>query len=224
MDTLLTLVIALGGIATGIGAIWTAMLARRQLDEQRRFLKEQNEVARRQTELTEESLAQTERSLTEQNDRARLTLEYDLHTRMFDRLVSPYYLRQVREASECLRDNAFVGEDIVELPSFPKAVSEVCDFFEGIGELLRRGVLSAETVWNQYGHMARAYWLMCKPTIEKVREGWEEPKLYEDFEYLYRVLAELDHERGVPAPNREQLRQFMEMQATIDERPPTTPE
>ena len=33
MDTLLTLIIALGGIATGIGAIWTAMLARRQLIE-----------------------------------------------------------------------------------------------------------------------------------------------------------------------------------------------
>ena len=46
MDTLLTLIIALGGIATGIGAIWTAMLARRQLIEQRRFLGEQNERAR----------------------------------------------------------------------------------------------------------------------------------------------------------------------------------
>jgi hypothetical protein len=31
MDTFLTLVIAIGGIATGIGAIWTAMLGRRQL-------------------------------------------------------------------------------------------------------------------------------------------------------------------------------------------------
>ena len=33
LDTLLTLVIAVGGIATGIGAIWTAVLARRQLIE-----------------------------------------------------------------------------------------------------------------------------------------------------------------------------------------------
>ena len=30
MDTFLTLVIALGGIATGIGAIWAALVARRQ--------------------------------------------------------------------------------------------------------------------------------------------------------------------------------------------------
>ena len=53
MDTFLTLVIALGGIATGIGAIWAAMLARRQLSEQRRFLEEQTEIARRQALATE---------------------------------------------------------------------------------------------------------------------------------------------------------------------------
>ena len=29
MDTFLTLVIAIGGIAAGVGAIWAAMLARR---------------------------------------------------------------------------------------------------------------------------------------------------------------------------------------------------
>jgi hypothetical protein len=46
VDTFLTLVIAVGGIATGIGAIWTAVLARRQLLEQRRFLEEQNDRAR----------------------------------------------------------------------------------------------------------------------------------------------------------------------------------
>src|SRR5215212_9928448 len=34
METFLTLVIALGGIATGIGAIWTAMLTRRYHGEQ----------------------------------------------------------------------------------------------------------------------------------------------------------------------------------------------
>ena len=57
-DMLLTLVIAVGGIATGIGAIWTVMLARRQLDELRQFLKEQNEIGRRQAQITEQSLAE----------------------------------------------------------------------------------------------------------------------------------------------------------------------
>ena len=52
METLLTLVIAVGGIATAIGAIWEAVIARRQarateqsLIEQGQFLREQNERA-----------------------------------------------------------------------------------------------------------------------------------------------------------------------------------
>ena len=67
MDTVLTLVIALGGIATGIatgiGAIWTATLARRQLNEQHRFLHEQTEISRRQVQVTGEDMR-------EQNERA----------------------------------------------------------------------------------------------------------------------------------------------------------
>jgi hypothetical protein len=51
MEPLLTLVIALGGIATGIGAIWTAV------------------VTRHLARLTEESLR-------EQNERARINLEW----------------------------------------------------------------------------------------------------------------------------------------------------
>src|SRR3954467_15512273 len=63
VDTFLTLVIALGGIATGIGAIWAALAARRQA-----------QISERQAQLTE-------RSLNEQNERLRLNLEVDLlHT------------------------------------------------------------------------------------------------------------------------------------------------
>ena len=38
MEPLLTLVIALGGIATGIGAIWAALVARRQAQVTQRSL------------------------------------------------------------------------------------------------------------------------------------------------------------------------------------------
>src|SRR5215217_8013334 len=82
LETFLTLVIAVGGIATGIGAIWTAMLARVQLSEQRRFL-------------------------GEQNDRARLTLEFDLLTRLEDRFQSPRFLGRRRSAAKHIMDAFF---------------------------------------------------------------------------------------------------------------------
>jgi hypothetical protein len=111
MNTLLTLVIALGGIATGIGAIWAAIVARRQaqlsersLTEQRQSFQEQTEIARRQAQLAEQSL-------TEQTERARLTLEFDLLTRLEDRSVSPHFLNRRRAGAKYLLDNAFVEDD-----------------------------------------------------------------------------------------------------------------
>jgi hypothetical protein len=205
MEPLLTLVIALGGIATGVGAIWTAV------------------VTKRLVRTTEDSLAEQSQSLHEQNERARITLEYDLLTRLDDRLTTPYYLRTIREASKYLRDNAFMGDEIVEVSSMTFALGEVCAFFEDVGGLLRQGVIRAETVWDKYGSGAQIFWLLCKPAIEKERKEWKDPTLYEQFEYLCHIMAELDRKRGIPAPTQELLRQTMEAQATINREPPTTP-
>src|SRR5215210_981204 len=216
MDTFLTLVIAVGGIATGIGAIWAAVAARRQaqiserqaqltersLAEQSQAFQEQTEVARRQTQLTEQSLAQTERSLAEQvqslreqNEQARLTLEYDLLTRLTERSENPLFLNTRREAAKYLLDNAFKDGDVVEVERLNDAVTDVCGFFEEVGELQRLGVLRAESVWNRYGFPIQALWLLCKPAIEKKRREWETPALFEEFERLFGVMAELDRER-----------------------------
>jgi hypothetical protein len=112
MDTFLTLVIALGGIATGIGAIWAAMLARsqarlteRSLAEQRQSFQEQTEIARRQSQLTE-------RSLIDQNERSRLNLELDLLYRLRDRFESSYFLSRRRRAAKYATDNFAVEGDI----------------------------------------------------------------------------------------------------------------
>ncbi len=89
-DTFLTPVIALGGIATGIGAIWTAMLGRRQLNEQRQFLSEQNE-------------------------RARLNLTVDLLFRYVGRFESQFFPDRRRAAVRYLLDNVFVDDGILEV-------------------------------------------------------------------------------------------------------------
>jgi hypothetical protein len=236
VDTLLTLVIALGGIATGIGAIWAAVVARRQakvtersFHEQRQFLKEQNEFARRQTQLTEESLAQTERSLAEQsqslreqNEQARLTLEYDLLIRLEERSENPHFLSRRREAAKYLLENAFEEGEGVAVERLNDAVSDVCDFFEEVGELQRLGVLRAEPVWNRYGLPIQALWLVCRSAIEKHRQEWETPALYEEFERLVDVMVELDRARGVTAPTRERVRQIFEDEVVKGEEPSTT--
>jgi hypothetical protein len=152
VDTFLTLIIALGGISTGIGAIWAAL------------------AARRQAQLTEQSLAQTERSLAEQNERARLNLTVDLLFRYSDCFESQLFLSRRRAAAKYLLDNVFMGEDIVEVAHLNRAAWDVCHFFEELGQLQRVETIPLEAVWNTLGSVIRTYWPLCKPAIEKLRK------------------------------------------------------
>jgi hypothetical protein len=194
LDTLLTLVIAIGGIATGIGAIWTAVLARRQLLEQRRFLEEQN-------------------------DRARLTLEFDLLTRLEERFQSPRFLARRRTAARHAI-NAFFAEDgTIEAGAFDRASYDVANFFENVGYLQRRGVLRAESVWHTFGIAARVYWAVYGPTLRQMRQEQEDPTFYEDFERLEQLIANLSGQRGTPPLTREQLRRIVEEETIVGEEP-----
>jgi hypothetical protein len=197
MDTFLTLVIALGGIATGIGAIWAALVARRQAQV-------------------------TERSLAEQTERARLALEYDLLSRLQDRFASPHLLSMRRATAKYLLDNAFIDGGAVGVPTLNSAAVEVCSFYEEVGELLKFGLLRAESVWIRYYVVAQAYWLLCKPGIEKMRQEWKDPSIFEEFEQLIRLTGKLDRERGVEAPTQGLVRQVMEAEAIRGEEASTT--
>jgi hypothetical protein len=203
MEPLLTLVIAVGGIATGIGAIWAAMVARRQAQI-------------------------TERTLAEQNERSRLNLEVDLLSKLADRFESPHFVSRRRAAAKYLIDNAFVEDDIVEVPhlntGLNTAAYDVLNFFEGVGYLQRLGALQAESVWQQLGLFVQAYWLVCKPTVEKLREEWGNPAVYEEFERLNRVVTDLDREQGIAANTQEWLHRLMTDEAVRGEEPPPTTE
>ena len=171
MDTFLTLVIALGGIATGIGAIWTAMLTRSHLGEQ--------------------------------NERARLNMAVDLLFRYADRFENELFLRRRRAAARYLLDNAFVGDEMVGVERLNRAALNVCGFFEDLAYLQRLGALEAETVWNSLGWAIRTYWPLCKPAIERERVEWRVPTMYEEFERLSRVVADLERELGIEPPPRD---------------------
>jgi hypothetical protein len=194
-----------------------ARLTERSLDEQRQSFREQSEIARRQAQLTEGSL-------TKQNERVRLNLELDLLTRLGERFESPHFLKRRRAAVKYLLDNAFVEDDSLEVPPLNRAAIDVCSFYDELGELQRLGVLRAELVWNRFGVLGQAYWPLCKPAIEKMREEDKEPTYFEDFEYLMRLIVDMNRERGVPAPTQERLRQTMEDEAVVGEEPPALTE
>jgi hypothetical protein len=128
MELYLTLVIALGGIATGIGAICTATVARRQSNQQRQFLQEQAATAQRQTQLAEEGLGEQRRSLEEQNERARLNLEADLMYKLRQQWTSRPYHDYRSKSLQYIKENLRVNDEVP--PYIDGATKEILDFFE----------------------------------------------------------------------------------------------
>jgi hypothetical protein len=197
LETFLTLVIAVGGIATGIGAIWTAVAARHQAQL-------------------------TERSLTEQNERLRLNLEVDLLHRLEDRYDSQIFIGRRSAVATYYLNNAFEGDDMVGVERLNEDAIDVCNFFESLAYLQEIDALSAKSVWNFFGPDLQVHWALCKPAIEKDCEEQADPMLYQGFERLARLMADMEREGGSPDPTPELVRRGLEEEAARGQEPPTT--
>ena len=133
-ESIFTLVKALGGIATGIGAIWTAL------------------VARRQALLTEQALLEQRRSLKEQEERARLSFEMDMLFRLADRFESPAFLQARRAAAGYVKERFFTDDGgLLEVEYLDQTLARLLNFFEELGQFVRAEGLRAESVWTRFG-------------------------------------------------------------------------
>jgi hypothetical protein len=201
MDTFLTLVIALGGITTGIGAIWAAMLARRQ------------------GRVTEQSLREQLKSFQEQNERARLSLEVDMLLKFYERFQGKGLSQSEtrRSAAKHIKDNFFRGDnDLLEVDHLNKAGEDVLNFFELMGLLVRAATIDERLVQELFAFRLVRYWELCKPAVERAREEDRSPDLWVNFEDLaIRMIALAKVDGGIEAEGftKTQLRRFVEEEA-----------
>jgi hypothetical protein len=201
MDTFLTLVIALGGIATGIGAIWAAMLARLQ------------------GRVTEQSLREQLKSFQEQNERARLSLEVDMLLKFFERFQGKgLSLSETRRsAAKHIKDNFFEKDnDLLEVDHLNKAGEDVLNFFELMGLLVRAESIDERLVQEMFSFRLVRYWELCKPAVQRAREEDRSPDLWVNFEELAnRMIALYKEDGGMEAEGftKTQLRRFVEEEA-----------
>jgi hypothetical protein len=193
MDMLLALVIAVGGIATGIGAIWTAV------------------VTRHLARATERSVAEQSRYLREQNERARINLEVDLMYMLEERFDSPRFHNYRINSLTYVKENYFVDDDILEVHELDLASERLLNFFDEAGHLARIGVLPVERIRAMFPGVTMV-WVLWEPAVEKLREEVGDPQSYEDCEYLYHQIVDLDRKRGGTGarPSKEELREFVE--------------
>jgi hypothetical protein len=194
MEPNLELLIALGGIATGIGAIWTAIVTR--------------------------SLARaTERSLAEQTERGRLSLEVDLIYRFLDQWESRTFSFYRRRSLQYIKENYIVDDELLEVQHLDVATRRMFDYIDEIGYLTRSGVLRFERVWQTYKRHIVVPWALWEPAVKKLREEEGDPSLYAGFEYLYHQALDFERKRGGTGtpPTKEEVRHSIESSLQAEE-------
>jgi hypothetical protein len=217
METYITIVIAIGGIATGIGAIWTAMVARRQLGEQRRLLEEDADIARRQAKLMEETLIQQRESLQSQNERARVSLEVEVMYKLWKQWESRTFQGYRQQSMQHVLDHFFVDGELREVKQMDSSGRLLFDFFDEIGYLTRSGVVSIERVTSTFGRPLRLGWALFESAIKVYREESSTPYRYANCENLYHRILDYDQARGGTGnpPTKADLEHFVKRQPGV---------
>jgi len=126
-------------------------------------------------------------------------------TDLLTRLVSTYGSREHTEALMRVlalefRDYSDFVKKYGPIPSLnPDQVAfrMVSVFAEEVGMLLRRGLIDPDMAYDLFS--AGILWEKLEPIVEGMRKNFNEPRLYEDFEYLYNEMKKREQQTSKTA-------------------------
>jgi hypothetical protein len=88
------------------------------------------------------------------------------------------------------------GKDPADLPRH--ATAQIANFWEKFATLARAGHRDPKQLWQFWPGAAQAVWGSLAPWVQKRRAEAGDPMLWEQFEWLAGVLAEMDRRAGRP--------------------------
>jgi hypothetical protein len=89
------------------------------------------------------------------------------------------------------------GTDSANIPR--AAAYALANFWEKVGSLTRGGHIHPRLLWNVSGNDCQEWWAILVPFVRLRRsEAGGDPTIYEHFERLAGLLAEMDRRAGVP--------------------------
>ena len=79
----------------------------------------------------------------------------------------------------------------------PSAANSYGNFLEGVAALIRAGHIDRGLVYESLGNNYRWWWAALAPWARRVRTEDGDPSIYEHFEWLTSVMAEMDGKAGL---------------------------
>jgi hypothetical protein len=86
------------------------------------------------------------------------------------------------------------GTDRADIPR--QASVEIGNYWERVGYLVRQGHIDRLLVYAYLGSVVRFWWVLLGPNTQRLRELQRDPLIYEEFEWLAALMADLDRRAG----------------------------
>ena len=71
----------------------------------------------------------------------------------------------------------------------------VLAYFEGVGQLVKRKMIDRSLVYDLLSIVAVWIWEKMEPTVKGQRERMKNPRIWEDYEYLYNEMKKYENQR-----------------------------
>jgi hypothetical protein len=110
------------------------------------------------------------------------------------RLYSTYGSMEFQEARERIMSREFKDLDDYIKEYGSKEISVVGLFFEGIGVLLKRKNVDISMIDDLLGVATKSTWEKMKILTEEYRKRYNQPKIFEWFEYLYNEIQKREQQ------------------------------
>ena len=73
--------------------------------------------------------------------------------------------------------------------------NDVLDFFDTVGELVKRDELDKERAWSSFYYYFHRYFLLSRDYVKKERAEDDDPLLWENVDYLHKVMVEIEQQK-----------------------------
>ncbi len=122
--------------------------------------------------------------------------QVQLFMQAFNRFQDPSFLNLYLEVKK--REWTSVEDYVEKYGEHDDALLSVQTYFEGIGVLLMKDMISADFVYELMPTMVNSLWEMYAPLIQYVRETGNYPQFWRPIEYLKDKMIEVGNKRGDP--------------------------
>jgi hypothetical protein len=78
-----------------------------------------------------------------------------------------------------------------------RALHMVMNYFEGVGLLLKRNLMTVDFAWDLYGSTCFMAWEKVKPLAIGIRRQYGTPDAWSNFEYLYNELKRKEQQTRI---------------------------